>query len=125
YVSEQGLDEMVLSVKISSVEENQEIAISLYNGTDLLAKRMLVLEQENSALVDFPLPSQVLEKGRIEIEDEGLQFDNSFYFSINKIDAIEVVVIGDAEVSFLERIYKEPEFHFNSYSPRQVDFSSL
>src|SRR5690606_18694529 len=99
--------------------------VSLYNGPDLLAKRTVALDEGNSTTVEFPLPSAAIEKGRIEIEDEGMEFDNTVHFSMNERKPIEVVVIGDSDAEFLERIYRGPEFNIKTYATSQIEFSEL
>ena len=54
-----------------------------------------------------------------------MEFDNSLYFSINKPQSIKVVVIGEGDSSFLERIYKGPDFSFSQFTTEQVDYNQL
>ena len=126
FISEQSLDETIISVSIRSFGEDlKDIPVSLYSGSDLLAKRTLSPEQKNSVTIEFPLSAAAIEEGIIKIEDSGLEFDNSLYFSINEQEPINVVVLGDGDAAFLERIYQQPEFSLNSFSTNQIDFSKL
>lgn len=126
YITENTLDETELSVGLSTSDgSGQEVSLSIYDGSRLLAKRSLKFEDEQSLQTVFSLPSGAIEKGRIEISDPGLEFDNNLYFSINKPAAINVVVIGNADSSFLERIYRSPDFSFSQFTLEQIDYNRL
>lgn len=126
YISTQTLDETILSVGINHTGNvSHDIPVAIYNGPDLLGKRTLNLNDENSTTFDFPLPDIPIEKGRIEIEDKGLEFDNTLYFSLNKREPLNVVVIGDADASFLKGIYKKPDFDLKIFPPEKLVYSDL
>lgn len=125
FVSSRDLDEIKLTVTLKTSGESQpEVPISLYNGTDLLAKKTVSLESEEVNTV-FTLPSGPVQNGRISINDNSLQFDNELFFSINETDPVSVVVIGNSNNSYLTRIYTEPEFELNVYPEDAVDFNRL
>src|SRR5690606_19921426 len=50
---------------------------------------------------------------------------NTLHFSMNERKPIEVVVIGDSDAEFLERIYSGPEFSFKTYATSQIEISEL
>lgn len=125
FVSSRDLNEIKLTVTLKTSGESQpEVPISLYNGTDLLAKKTVSLESEEVNTV-FTLPSGPVQNGRISINDNSLQFDNELFFSINETDPVSVVVIGNSNNSYLTRIYTEPEFELNVYPEDAVDFNRL
>ena len=126
YISEKTLDKTELTVGISTSNAlEQEVSISIYDGSKLLAKRSVSSQEENLIKTSFELPSGAIERGRIEIEDSGLEFDNNLYFSINKPQPIMVAVIGEGDIAFLERIYRGPEFSFSNFTPEQIDYNLL
>ena len=126
YITEKTLDLTELSIDLSTSEgSGQEVSLSVYDGSKLLAKRSIGFEAGNSAKTTFELPSGAIQMGRIEIQDSGMEFDNSLYFSISNPPTIKVVVLGEGDTSFLERIYKEPDFSFRQFSPEQIDYNQL
>lgn len=126
YISEKTLDRTELSIGLSTSEKtDQEVSLSIYDGAKLLAKRSIGFDGGNSLKTTFELPAGAIEMGRIEIEDSGMEFDNSLYFSINDPQPIEVAVIGDGDSSFLERIYRAPDFSFSQFTPEKIDFNQL
>src|SRR5690606_21421340 len=58
------------------------IPVSFYNGNVLLGKTSVEF-QDYTREIDFPISEEIIENGRLEIEDNGLGFDNTLYFSLN------------------------------------------
>jgi hypothetical protein len=126
YVTAKTLDETSLLVRLKATgNPSVEIPVSLYHNEKLLAKKMLSLHEDLSAETTFKLSSGNIPRGKISIDDSGLTFDNQLFFSINKNDPIKVVVINNSDDSFLQRIFKEPDFHLESYPENRVDFNAL
>src|SRR5690606_3163493 len=100
------------------------IPVSFYNGNLLLGKTSVEFT-ENIQEIEFPLSEEKIENGRLEIEDNGFQFDNTFYFSLNQTPAIKVTSINAADAGFLNRIYIEPEFVFSSMEANRIDYNIL
>ncbi|KYG76848.1 hypothetical protein AWW68_19335 [Roseivirga spongicola] len=64
-----------------------------------------------------------LERIELQIEDPTLQFDNSFYLSINKVDRVRVIEVYDENSpSFLSALFEDNEaFQFDRIDSRFVD----
>ena len=126
YVSAKTLDETTLLTEISALgAPSLEFPVSLYNGEQLIAKKTAVLRENLRSQVEFNLPAGEFSRGRIEINDVGLPFDNRLFFSINKSEPIKVVVINNSDASFLKRIYKAPDFDVSSFPENQVNYNAL
>lgn len=126
YVSARSLDEIVLNVEISaSGAVQEEVSVGLYNDNKLLARKTIALDDNLKGSTDFRFASGALPFGKIQVEDNGLQFDNQLYFSINENPPVKVVVIGDTEADYLRRIYSEPEFLLNIFPENNIDFNLL
>lgn len=126
YVSSKNVDEITLQIGISALEEqNQEVSIALYDDDRLLSRKTIGLNDKLNGRTSFSFPSKPLPYGRIEIEDNGMSFDNRLFFSINESPPVKVVAVGDQEAEFLERIYSEPEFSLQIFSENNVDFNQL
>ncbi|NJW53314.1 BatA domain-containing protein [Salinimicrobium oceani] len=126
YVTSRSLDEIILEVQISgSGSIKSEVAIGLYDDSKLISRKTIELDEQNNSTASFSLPAQGIAKGRVEIEDNGLPFDNQMYFSINDTPPVQVVVIGDTEADFLSRIYTTPEFELSIFPENNVDFNIL
>ncbi|RDI52445.1 BatA domain-containing protein [Flavobacterium glaciei] len=114
-----------ISVKISGYGEDfNPIPISLYNENKLIAKTIVTLDTKKKNL-NFTIPKQAFH-GYFSIVDNGLSYDNMFYFSIAKTKKTNVISIGEpAKSNFLSRIYTSEEFNFNNYTLSTLDYNKL
>ena len=92
----------------------------MYDGDKLIAKTSVTFEN-NLGTAILSVPSGNL-KGKISIEDNGLQYDNSLYFSINKNDNINVLAINNADDNFLKKIFTEDEFNYTNIWRNVADY---
>ncbi|MGI0106426.1 BatA domain-containing protein [Salinimicrobium sp. WS361] len=121
-----GLNQAAIQISFSAVGDRQEeIAVGIYDGDRMLARKTVKLQEGTEGNTTFNLDTDVIPDGRIEIEDNGLQFDNRLYFSINEIPPVKVVAIGDHEVDYLQRIYAPQEFELTILPENNVDYNAL
>jgi len=126
FLSSESIDSRVLTVKISNSGENsQNTPVSLFTNEKLIGKTSVSLEPNEIKEVSFPINDLEIEKGKIQIEDNSLQFDNSLYFSLNPIPPNKIYSIGLGNSAFLERIYTTPEFQFNNSAAAAINFNLL
>ncbi len=127
YVSPGNPDEFNLTATLNAYGnfEEEEVALSIFNGQNLLARKTVAVKEGVATEVTFTLPAGAIKNGRLSFQDNGLHFDNELFFSINPTAAINVVAIGSQKVDFLSRIFTEPEFKLTSFSEGNVDFSQL
>ncbi len=122
----QNLDNFYeISVELTSNGENAKaIPIALYNKNKLTAKTILDFEQSKKA-INFTIPKEDFH-GYVSITDKGLEYDNTYYFSISKPSNTNVISIGEAEKSgFMARIYTSDEFNFTNYPIANLDYNLL
>ena len=122
----QNLDNFYeISVELTSNGENAKaIPIALYNKNKLTAKTLLDFEQSKKT-INFTIPKEDFH-GYVSITDKGLEYDNTYYFSISKPSKTNVISIGEAEKSgFMARIYTSDEFNFTNYPIANLDYNLL
>ncbi|RTY85952.1 BatA domain-containing protein [Flavobacterium sp. RSP15] len=114
-----------ISVQISSYGKNlNPIPISLYNENKLIAKTITTLDTKKKNL-SFTIPKQSFH-GYFSIVDDGLSYDNTFFFSISKTKKTNIISIGELSKSnFLSRIYTSEEFNYNNYILNSLDYNKL
>ncbi len=101
-----------------------DVPIALYNGKDLTAKTVIKFDTPKKSGT-FTIPKKDFH-GYVSINDNSLDYDNNYYFSISKPEKSNVIAIGDAaKNNFLSRIYTEDEFNFTSAELRTLDYNSL
>ena len=105
-------------------EDFNAIPIALYNQNKLIAKTTVNFETKKKNIL-FTIPKQTFH-GYVSIVDNGLPYDNTYYFSISKTKKINVISIGEAEKSnFLSRIYTNDEFVCNNFAIGSLDYNRL
>ncbi len=114
-----------IGVKLSDFgDDSKNIPIALYNQNKLVAKTLVNFE-EKIKIVNFTIP-KIDFHGYVNVQDKGLDYDNSLYFSISKPEKTNVIGIGENSKSgFLSRIYTNDEFNFNNFEINSLDYNSI
>ncbi len=101
-----------------------EIPVALYNKSNLIAKTLTTFDTKQKNLL-FTIPKEDFH-GYVSIEDNGLTYDNTYYFSITKPEIVNVISIGTTVKSnFLTRIYTPDEFNYSNYELATLDYNQL
>ena len=115
-----------LKVFVSGYGETGVQPLSLQNGNKLLGNSAVEFDEENSrTVVDFSLPNQTEIDGLLKVSDNGLEYDNHFFFSINPPQTINVLAINGGDAKYLERLFSDESFALNIYDLRQLDYSAI
>ena len=114
-----------IGVKLSAFGNDlQEIPIALYNNNKLIAKTLIEFKTQTE-FINFTIPKTDF-NGFVTIEDNGLEFDNSFYFNISKPQKTNILSIGSSEKNnFLARIYNESEFNYSNFDISKLDYNII
>jgi hypothetical protein len=121
-----GLSSSSIQVLLNYQGSNPgNIAVSLYGGEKLIGKNNADFNNSESPEIEFPLDNIEQFQGRIEITDNGLQFDNVKYFSINSPRPIKIAAINQSKDDFLRRIFNTEEFELTSMPLDEINYSSI
>ncbi len=114
-----------LGVDIRSFgERSSDVPIALYDKGKLVAKMQAKLDTKKKS-VTFTIPKQDFD-GFVSVSDNGLEYDNTYYFSIAKPQKIDVLSIGDpGKADFLAKIYTHDEFNYSNFDLSQLDYNQL
>jgi len=114
-----------ISIELKAYGEDiNAVPIALYNQNKLIAKTTVNFETKKKTIL-FTIPKQTFH-GYVSIVDNGLGYDNTYYFSISKTKKINAISIGEAEKSnFLSRIYTNNEFVYNNFTLGSLDYNKL
>ena len=125
YISQNLENFYEIGVKLSNYgDDSKNIPIALYNQNKLVAKTLVNFE-EKTKTINFTIPKADFH-GYVNIQDKGLDYDNSLYFSISKPEKTNVFGIGEsAKSGFLSRIYTNDEFVFNNLEINSLDYNSI
>ncbi|QCX00128.1 hypothetical protein FGM00_08425 [Aggregatimonas sangjinii] len=124
YLQNDG-ENLELTVLLNTNGETESTPVSLFNGGQLIAKTAAVFDDTEKTSINFTLPKNETIKGKLQITDAGLQYDNHLYFSLNKKDNIKVLSIGSESDDYLQRIFTKDEFDYKNTTLKSLDYSQL
>ncbi|NQY05553.1 MAG: BatA domain-containing protein [Flavobacteriaceae bacterium] len=120
FIKDEDATTIVLAVRTKNPEKITS-SLSLFNGSELIGKASIG-EKE---LLEFKLNKADQLNGKLALDDNSLQFDNEYFFNINKPEKINIMAINDEDDEFLKSIFTEKEFNFSSYPSDQVDYNQI
>lgn len=114
-----------LAVSLSAVgDDDQPASVSVYNEGKLIAKTQTDL-RDNREEIKFMLPKAAY-NGYVALEDQGLMYDNTFYFSISRPERVQVISIGEQDkAAYLAKIFTESEFVYLNYPLASLPYNQL
>ena len=117
-------NEYKLTIKASSNTRLQDkLTLSFYNYQKLLGKS--TLEKSNDYKTTMFVPKHNLSKAKLVLEDNGLNFDDTFYFSIPSEKQINVLTIGKNPNTYLPRIFTADEFSYSFQNIASLGYSAI
>lgn len=112
-----------VALKAFGTVEN-EIPLTLYNNDKAIAKTQVKFDK-NEQNIKLSIPKKEM-AGRIVIQDNSLQFDNEFFFTIQSPEKTNVAIIGETSKNkFLHRIFTNEDFVTYETTLEQLDFTRL
>ncbi|MFC3333610.1 vWA domain-containing protein [Flavobacterium palustre] len=125
FINETTTDFYDISVQLSSYgDDTKPVSVAIYNQNKLIAKTVSNLETPKKTL-QFSIPKQAFH-GYVSISDNGLTYDNNYYFSISKVRKTNAISIGEAAKSnFLARIYTNDEFSYSNSELAELNYNNI
>ena len=124
YVDKYTNENTEIGVNLSHLGEPiKNVSVALYDNQKLVAKTSVDITNESKT--SFTISNNSEFNGMLSIEDASLQYDNSFYFNINKNDKIKVLSINEGSDNFLKKLYTDDEFIYNSFDYKSLDYSAI
>lgn len=124
YVSKVSDNFYDINVKIKTFGDfEKELPVSLFNDNKIIAKAIFDINKNQE--ITFTIPKKTF-NGYVEIDDQSLTFDNTYYFSIKNFEKNKIVSVGNSiNNAFLRRIYSPNEFDFSTTESFNFDSKSL
>ena len=125
YISDTQDNFYDIAVNVSAYGKNDgNLSMALYNNEKLVAKTLLKLDK-SKVTVPFKIAKADFH-GYVQIEDNALEYDNTYYFSIENPKKTSVISIGEDNLAgFLKRIYTSEEFDYQNSTIQKLDYSLL
>ncbi len=125
YLSTMENDLVELTAELSSNHDVETTAVSLYNGDKLIAKTAAKFNKNKKASVRFSLAANSSIIGKVVFTDNGLSYDNQFYFNIDTPEKLKVLSVGTGDADYLSKIFTNPEFSFTKTSLSQFNYGTI
>jgi len=125
YLSNTSKNQIELNIELSGIPEDETVPISIYNANRLIAKTAVAYNPTQRTTTTLSLPKNEVIKGHVTLSDNGLTYDNNFYFNIDKKDKIKVLAISESDAGFLSRIFTEDEFEFENRTLKDLNYSEI
>ncbi|MDO1514431.1 BatA domain-containing protein [Maribacter confluentis] len=125
YIENRTNETIDIAATLTTNTTEESLPVSLYNDQTLIAKTAAKFNKNKKAKVTFSINANEKILGKVTITDNGLEYDNQFYFNIDEKSKIKVLVIGKPANEFLDRIYSEEEFELTSTSLSQLNYSDI
>ena len=105
-------------------DEQQNKTIAVYGNGKLLAKNTVIIPVKSTKNAHFTIQKQDTINGYIALDDNGLQFDNRYYFSLKTKAKTNVLLIGK-HTDYLKHIYTKAEFNTTQVAYNAIDYNSF
>jgi len=126
YIETKKAANIQLKVKVSGIGDIQtSVPVSLYNGEVLIAKTAVDFSENKENTITFDIENIEGFKGRIEIIDPNLSFDNTLFFTVNAAKKIKVLSINEANSSYLQRLFEQPEFDYSQQTFNDLNYNDI
>ncbi len=113
-----------VGISIKSSGDAPAVPVALYNRGKLIAKTQTG-KLTGANRISLTLPKSGFH-GFASVTDNGLAFDNRYYFSISPPKKVNVLAIGDeSKAGFMRKIYTPDEFNFANAEPRSLDYNLI
>lgn len=104
-------------------DTTNSISLSLFNKNKLIGKSLL--KKNNDFRTNFSLSKNESILGRFEINDDGINYDDNFYFNIGKEEFISVLTIGNKKSDYLSKIFTKDEFLYKYSSVKNIELEKI
>lgn len=114
-----------ITIDLKSYGETTEaIPVAIYNKNALIAKSQVTFDKTEKEL-KINIPKAAFH-GKVTLQDNSLQYDNDFYFSISQPKKQNVIIIGTPEKNkFLDKILTENEFVVTNTELAQLNYNNI
>lgn len=118
------------NLHVKAIINNQGVAkenipIAIYNDKQLISKQTFSIGKNSTQQIEFIIQKTSTFLGKLVINTtDAFSFDNTFYFSIDTKDKINVLAIGNNN-DFLSKIYTKDEFNFTNVNLKTVNYNSI
>ncbi len=137
------VDSVYLDDEFIRLNENNKIRVRVKNtgikNIDNCNVKFFIGEQQVSALnieipakqfaafdLNYRITDNEVKKCRIELQDFPMEFDNTYYFTLQASSKINIIDVSENGISNIGRLYtNEPLFNYQNVTPAQFNYTLL
>uniref|UniRef100_UPI004048E1F8 hypothetical protein n=1 Tax=Flavobacterium sp. TaxID=239 RepID=UPI004048E1F8 len=102
----------------------EAIPVAVYNNETLIAKSQVAFDKTDKEL-KINIPKTAFH-GKVSLQDNSLQYDNDYYFSISEPKKQNAIVIGtDEKNKFINKILTEDDFIVTNTELAQLNYNKI
>ena len=126
YISDTNTSNITVNVIVKNQGSSKNnIPIAIFNAAKLISKQSFSIEENTEKTIAFKIQNTPEFSGKIEVTfSDTFSFDNTFYFSLNTRQKVNVLNIG-YNANFLSKIYTKDEFNFTQSSTQNVNYNAI
>ncbi|WP_196888919.1 vWA domain-containing protein [Aureivirga sp. CE67] len=125
YLAEKSALNYQINVKVKSSElVSNPVSVALYNKEKLLGKNATDFSEKKEQIIEFTIPKEEEIEGIVKIQYEDVPFDNTYYFSIQSPEKINLLSIGKQE-KYLNDLFASSEFQFENKEKNFFDLGTI
>lgn len=125
WVSSRSENNIVLSARIRATNKNFEnLSVSLLLEDQLFGKTSIDLNENETQLINFDVPTEKASRGTLSLSDQRMSFDNSLFFSFTKRNKQNITIIGSLD-EYFQRLYPSEEFSLNQVAIDSIEPDQL
>ena len=126
YISDTNTSNITVNVIVKNQGSSKNnIPIAVFNAAKLISKQSFSIEENTEKTIAFKIQNTPEFSGKIEVTfSDTFSFDNTFYFSLNTRQKVNVLNIG-YNANFLSKIYTKDEFNFTQSSTQNVNYNAI
>ncbi|CAM3877589.1 MULTISPECIES: vWA domain-containing protein [Flavobacterium] len=114
-----------IKIDLKSYGTTEEaIPVAVYNNETLIAKSQVTFDKTDKEL-KINIPKTAFH-GKVSLQDNSLQYDNDYYFSISEPKKQNAIVIGtDEKNKFINKILTEDDFVVTNTELAQLNYNKI
>ncbi len=125
WISEKNNENLTVKTRIKSYNSaNKNANVSFYINDELKGKTSIEIDKNQTNEIEFITQNTNDLTGYINIDDTGVLFDNTFYFTFPKDKKTKILAIGEGN-SFLSKIYNKDDFEFVQFGLKELEISDI
>lgn len=127
YISKNQAGSVQLVSVLSSEKDVANETVSLFGNGKVIAKSATNIKEGKKSEIVFSLEENTNLSGYLSISDDGLEYDNSLYFNLQKPEKINVLSINGSDYTdnYLKKIYSDTDYNYTEEAIANINYNDI